>query len=75
MTSSLFERALDYFPIIAFFGFWLQGAAVSSLITGDPRLMALGVITVPAIAAMIVAVIKIRKSRQSGKDTENERSR
>ena len=64
MSSSRRDRLLDYFPILAYFGFWLQGAALAALLTRDSRLIALGLVTAPALAAMILAVIKIRKRRQ-----------
>ena len=60
MKDTKFNRALDYFPILAYFGFWLQGAALASIMTGEIRLMALGVVTLPAMAAMAAAVLKIR---------------
>ena len=65
MDKQKFDRLLDYFPIIAYFGFWLQGAAISSIFTGEPRLMALGFVTAPAIAAMIWAAFKIRRRHNS----------
>ncbi|UCD85277.1 MAG: hypothetical protein JSU92_03540 [Deltaproteobacteria bacterium] len=61
MEPSRFDKILDYFPILAYFFFWLQGAAIGAIITGDPRLMKLGFVTLPAIAAMILAVFRIRK--------------
>ena len=60
MERSRFDRALDYFPILAYAGFWLQGAALSALITGDLRLIALGLITLPALFAMALAILRIR---------------
>ena len=62
MDKEKFDKLLDYFPVIAYFGFWLQGAAISSVVTGEPRLMALGFITAPAIVAMAFAAHKIRQS-------------
>ena len=65
MDSEKFDKLIDYFPVIAYFGFWLQGAAISSIFTGEPRLMALGIVTAPAIAAMIYAAFLIKKRRAS----------
>jgi uncharacterized membrane protein len=67
MEKSRFDRALDYFPILAYFGFWLQGAALAAVITGDVRLMALGLVTIPAVAAMVVAVLRIRLRHKESK--------
>ena len=69
MEKKRFDKILDYFPIIAYFTFWFQGAAVASLLTGDPRLVKLGFVTIPAIAAMIVAVFKIRKQHRQQEKT------
>ena len=65
MTRS--DKMLDYFPILAYAGFWLQGAALAALITRDPRLIALGLVTIPAVAAMLAAVVRIRR-RHRGDD-------
>jgi len=64
MDEKRFDKLLDYFPLLAYFGFWLQGAAISSVITGDPRLMALGVVTLPALAAMVAAAVRIRRRHE-----------
>ena len=61
MDKDKFDRLLDYFPLLAYFGFWLQGAAISSIFTGEPRLMGLGLVTLPAIAAMLYAAKKIAR--------------
>ena len=66
MDQEKFDRLLDYFPLLAYFGFWLQGAAISSVFTGEPRLMALGLITLPALAAMAWAALRIRARKKSG---------
>jgi predicted branched-subunit amino acid permease len=61
MEKTKFEKAVDYFPLIAYGAFWFQGALIGSIVTEDPKLMALGFVTTPAIAAMIAAAVKIRK--------------
>lgn len=62
MEKSKKSKAVDYFPIIAYFLFWFQGALLGALLTGEPKLIALGVVTTPAILAMIIATIKIYRS-------------
>ncbi len=69
--SSRFDKILDYFPILAYFGFWLQGAAIGAIITGDPRLMKLGFVTIPAIAAMFLAIFKIHKRHRDSADNQS----
>ena len=61
MKGNRFDKILDYFPIMAYAGFYLQGAVLAAIKIGDPRLMALGIVTIPAVAAMIVAIIRIRR--------------
>ncbi len=63
MESSRLDKAIDYFPLLAYLGFWIQGALVSSFITGDWRLMVLGVVTAPAMIAMVLAALKVRKTQ------------
>ena len=69
--SSRFDKILDYFPILAYFCFWLQGAAIGAIITGEPRLMKLGFVTIPAIVAMILAVFRIRKRHRDPTDNQS----
>ena len=66
------NRRLDYYPILAYFGFWLQGALIGALITGEPKLIMLGLVTVPALLALLIAVIKIRG--QSREERERPRA-
>lgn len=61
------DKVIDYFPIFAYFGFWFQGAVLGALLTGEPELIALGVVTTPAIVAMVIAIVKIHRAhRQAG---------
>ena len=71
MEPSRFDKILDYFPILAYFCFWLQGAAIGAIITGEPRLMKLGFVTIPAIVAMLLAVFKIHKRHQKPPDDQS----
>lgn len=71
MNSSRFDRLLDYFPLLAYLGFWLQGAALSAVITGDPRLMKLGVVTLPALLALLAAFLKLRCRHQNRTPAHN----
>lgn len=67
MKNSKKDKLIDYFPIAAYFGFWAQGALIGAILTGEPKLMALGIVTTPAVAAMIIAGVKIyRAHRQTG---------
>jgi sulfite exporter TauE/SafE len=58
------RRLLDYFPLLAYLGFWLQGAALGALLTRDPRLIALGLVTLPALLALGLAAREIRKRQR-----------
>ncbi len=64
MEKSKFEKIVDFFPLIAYGLFWLQGALIGSIVTGEPKLMALGFVTIPAIAAMVAAAVKIRRQQK-----------
>jgi sulfite exporter TauE/SafE len=60
MTDQAWRRRVDYYPIVALVGFWFLAGFLSSLDTGAPRLVALGVITLPALAATGIATRRIR---------------
>ena len=62
MEKKDFGGALDYFPLLSYFGFWLQGALLGSVVTGDWRLMALGAVTLPAVFALVVAAVRSGKA-------------
>jgi uncharacterized membrane protein len=70
MERSGFDRVLDYFPMLAYGGFWLQGAFIGALLTGEPRLMKLGFVTAPAIMAMLLAIVKINKRHKEKSDNQ-----
>lgn len=70
MEKSRFDRIFDYFPILAFAGFWLQGAFIGALVTGDPRLIKLGFVTFPAIIAMLLAVFRIRAKHREHAESQ-----
>jgi hypothetical protein len=64
MEGSRYERLLDYYPILSYAGFWLQGAFIGAILTGDARLMKLGFVTLPAICAMVAAAFRIHKKHK-----------
>jgi hypothetical protein len=55
------DRLLDYLPLLAYMGFWLQGALIPALLIGELKLILLGFITAPALAALGIAGYKIGK--------------
>ena len=61
MESTRFDKLLDFSPLLAYFGFWLQGALLPSFMTEEPRLVWLGIVTLPAIIALILAALRIRR--------------
>lgn len=61
MESTRFEKFLDYLPLLAYFSFWIQGAFLPSFMTEEPRLVWLGVVTLPALIALILAAMRIRR--------------
>ena len=54
------SAALDLLPIVAFLAFWLMAGLLSALLTEEPRLLALGVVTLPAVVAACVAAWRVR---------------
>jgi hypothetical protein len=55
---------LDYYPILSFFFFWFFSAVVGAVRIGDPGIMKVGLFTLPAVTAMILATLIIRKNRR-----------
>jgi len=43
-------------PMLAFLGYWLYAGLLAALATGDRRLVLLGLITLPVLAAMAEAL-------------------
>lgn len=50
------SRLVDLLPMLAFLGYWLYAGLFASLMTGDRRLVLLGLVTLPALAAMAAAI-------------------
>jgi|GEM_PF-3507536 len=68
METGRFDKILDYFPLISYISFWLQGALLPSFMTEDPRLIRLGVVTLPALICFFIAALRLRsrhKKQQS----------
>lgn len=42
--------------MLAFLGYWLYAGLVPAIMTGDSRLLLLGLVTLPALAAMAAAL-------------------
>lgn len=59
-TPSRPSAVLDLLPIAAFLAFWLMAGLLSALVTADGRLVALGVVTLPAVAAACAAAWRVR---------------
>ena len=63
---------IDYFPLLAYFGFWLQAGLIASIMTGEPKLMALGLVTAPAILALGAATVKVHENHKKQKDGQDD---
>ncbi len=50
------DRWTDYLPMLAFLGYWLYAGLLAAAATGDRRLVLLGLITLPVLAAMAEAL-------------------
>ncbi len=46
------ERWIDCLPMVAFLGYWLYAGLLAALLTGERKLVLLGLITLPVLAAM-----------------------
>lgn len=57
------SRLVDLLPMLAFLGYWLYAGLFASLMTGDRRLVLLGLITLPVLGAMAAAVWRTSVNR------------
>jgi L-lactate permease len=55
------ERRLDYFPLISFFMFWFLSGAAGAWAIQDPALLKLGLLTLPALAAVALSAYRLWK--------------
>lgn len=58
------DRWIDYLPMLAFLGYWFYAGLFAAAATGDRRLVLLGLITVPVLAAMLWALRLTAAGRQ-----------
>ena len=56
---------VDLYPVVALLGFWLGAGLLGAVATGDARLIGLGVVTLPAVVAALLAAARIRRARIS----------
>lgn len=50
------DRWVDYLPMLSFLGYWLYAGLLAALTTGERKLVLLGLITLPVLAAMAEAL-------------------
>lgn len=65
MATNNYLRRLDYYPIGVFLFFWAFAGWRSALVTGDPRLYALSVVTVPTLVVTALAVRALRRRHRA----------
>jgi hypothetical protein len=65
MATNHYLRRLDYYPIGVFFFFWAFAGWRSALVTGEPRLYALSVVTIPTLIITGLAVRALRRRHRA----------
>ncbi len=65
MATRSYLRRLDYYPIVVFLFFWAFAGWRSALVTGDPRLYALSVVTIPTLVITALAVRALRRRHRA----------
>lgn len=65
MATPNYPRRLDYYPIAVFLFFWAFAGWRSALVTGDQRLYALSVVTVPTLVITLLAVRALRRRHRT----------
>lgn len=58
-------KTLEYYPIIGFFIYWLYSCPIGAIVSGDPRLLKLGIVNVPLLLIGIASIVKIRRGGQA----------
>ena len=71
MSKSSKIKRLDYYPLLALFLFWFFGAFSGAMQIKDPALIKLGIVSVPAVVLIVLAVIRVRKLHKEINDTQN----
>lgn len=59
------SRLVDLLPMLAFLGYWLYAGLLAAVMTGDRRLLLLGLVTLPVLAAMAAA---LRRAASGGEN-------
>ena len=57
---------IDYYPLIAIFLFWLTSAFLPSLIVARPYITILGVVSIPALVCIFLAVRAVYRKHKLG---------
>jgi hypothetical protein len=65
MATNNYPRRLDYYPIGVFLFFWAFAGWCSAMVTADPRLYALSVVTAPALVVTGLAVRALRRRHRA----------
>ncbi len=58
------DRWIDRLPMLAFLGYWLYAGLLAALLTGERKLVLLGLITLPVLAAMAAALRRTAAARR-----------
>jgi len=59
MWKKIWKNRLEFYPYLAIYLFWFLGSFVSSLrVQNRPGIVLLGVVTIPSIVLITVAVVR-----------------
>jgi hypothetical protein len=64
MEQKAHGKWLHYLPILSIFLFWFQGAFLSSLLVSRPYIKLIGVFSLPAVACMVLAALRVYREQK-----------
>jgi hypothetical protein len=68
MLRNLWKNQFEFYPYIAIFLIWLSTMGSSFLVKNRPGIVTLGLITIPSVVLLIIAVIKTIIELQSNQN-------
>lgn len=56
------KKLFPYLPILSLAAYWLYGCVAGALVSGDPRLLKIAFVSLPAVLGMALAAFKLAKA-------------
>ena len=64
MSEKTKDRWFACLPVMVFFAYWLYACLFCAVMTGEARLLGLGLVTLPLLAAMAATVVRVLRGNR-----------